>query len=115
MKIIEHNQSKLFEIKSKANKKIRTTKEYWQKITTQKHPSIKGKEAEIKKTISNPQIIKRSKTDQKVFLYYRKFKDLFLCVVTKNENGKGFIITTYLTKKIKEGKIIWPPQKKLNQ
>ena len=113
---VQHQQNlKLFEIKSKLNKTIRTTQIYWQKIITHKHPSIKNKEKEVQKTISNPEIIKVSKTDKKVVLYYRKYNNAYLCVVVKHENGKGFIITTYLTKKIKEGTIIWPKQKKLNQ
>ncbi len=33
---------------------------------------------------------------------YRKIKDKFICVVCKHLNGDGFIITTYITDRVKE-------------
>ena len=35
----------------------------------------------------------------------------YLCVVVRHENGQGFIITIYITNKIKEGTQIWQKQK----
>lgn len=111
--ISRKDNSVLFEIKSSSGKLLRTTENYWTKIITIKHPSLKNKEKEIKKVLQDPEIIRVSKSDKKVFLYYRKHKQNYFCAVTKNENGSGFLITAYLTNKIKEGKIVW--QKKQNQ
>ena len=100
-----------FEVVSKLEKRIRTTEKYWRIITNIKHPSVKGKEAEIKRTLENPDFIRRSKTDENVYLYYKKQNKHFLCVVVKHSDKQGFIITTYLTYKIKEGELIWQTKK----
>ena len=105
--IIKNDSKELFQIKSVLNKQIRTTQSYWQKIAVIKHPSIKGKEKEAMKVLKSPDIIRVSNSDKKVFLYYKKYLKNYLCVVVKHENGKGFIITVYMTNKIKEGRQIW--------
>ena len=110
-KVIKNDSKKLFQVKSALNKQIRTTQSYWQKITVVKHPSIKGKEKEAMKVLKSPDIIRVSNSDEKVFLYYKKYFKNYLCVIVKHENGKGFIITVYLTNKIKEGRQIWAKQK----
>ena len=106
-KIIKSDSKELFQIKSVLNKQIRITQSYWQKITVVKHPSIKGKEKEAREVLESPDIIRVSNSDKKVFLYYKKYLKNYLCVVVKHENGKGFIITVYITNKIKEGIQIW--------
>ena len=106
-KVIKHDSKELFQVKSALDKQIRTTQNYWQKITIVKHPSIKGKEKEAMKVLKSPDIIRVSNSDKKVFLYYKKYLKNYLCVVVKHENGKGFIITVYITNKIKEGRQIW--------
>lgn len=106
--VIKNNEKKnLFQVKSALNKYIKTTKDYWQKITIIKHPSIKGKEKEVQKTLKSPDIIRVSNSDKDIFLYYRKYCKNYLCVIVRHENGNGFIITVYITNKIKEGKQIW--------
>jgi len=43
-----------------------------------------------------------------VFMFYRKLNGKYLCVVTKRLAGKaGFIMTAYVTEKIKEGQTVW--------
>jgi len=106
-KVIKNDSKELFQVKSVLNKQIRTTWSYWQKITVIKHPSIKGKEKEAKEALRSPDIIRASNSDKRVFLYYKKYFKNYLCVVARHENGKGFIITVYITNKIKEGKQIW--------
>ena len=113
--IIKNDGSKnLFQVKSALNKQIKTTKEYWQKITVVKHPSIKDREKEARETLISPDIIKISNSDKKVFLYYKEYRKNYLCVVVRHENGNGFIITVYITNKIKEGKQIWQKQESKN-
>ncbi|MBI2971416.1 MAG: DUF4258 domain-containing protein [Candidatus Aenigmarchaeota archaeon] len=96
-----------FEVMSASGKKIRTTRKYWEFIIAIKHPSMTGKEDVVKITLKDPVEIRKSKHDEKTYLYYRKHNGYFCCVVCKHENGKGYIITAYITDKIKEGGIIW--------
>ncbi len=96
-----------FEITSKLGKTISTSQAYWKIITEIKHPIIKGKQKLVMQTLINPDIIKRSSKDRDIYLHYRKISDRFICVVTKHENGTGFVVTAYFTNKIKQGDIIW--------
>jgi hypothetical protein len=96
-----------FEVISKLNRKIRTTKEYWKGIVNIKHPSMKNKEADVKLALSESDEIRKSKSDEQVYLYYKKSGNFWTCVVAKHLNGEGFIITTYLTDTKKAGEIIW--------
>ena len=79
-----------------------------------KHPSIKGKEKETQETLKSPDTIRVSNSDKNIFLYYKKYCKNYLCVVVRHKNGDGFIITVYITNKIKEGKQIWKKQKNKN-
>ena len=93
-----------FEVVSYLNKNISITKNYWNKIVQTKHKIIKGKEENVKKALIEPEEIRISKKDSTVFLYYKKINKHYICVVVKHLNGDGFIITTYITSKIKIGK-----------
>ena len=66
--VIKNDNKELFQIKSVLDKQIRTTQSYWQKITVIKHPSIRGKEKEVKKVLKSPDIIRVSNSDKKAFL-----------------------------------------------
>jgi hypothetical protein len=77
-------------------------------IVRVKHPAVRGKERSIREALKNPDKIRKSKTDNKVYLFYKKQKKYHLCVVVRHLNGDGFIITIYITNKIKEGEQIWP-------
>lgn len=89
------------------DKEIRITKDYWDKIIKTKHPNMKGKENLVRNTLENPDEIRRSKSDGTIHLYYKFFRKYNCCVVTKNINDEGYIVTTYMTDKVKEGKQIW--------
>ncbi|MBD3155622.1 MAG: DUF4258 domain-containing protein [Candidatus Aenigmarchaeota archaeon] len=96
-----------FEITCKLGKIVRTTKEYWTFIINAKHPSMKGRKKNVMNTLKDPDEIRKSKRDPKVYLYYREIKKKYICVVCKHLNGEGYIITTYLTSRIMEGESIW--------
>jgi hypothetical protein len=104
--VVRHDRI-YWQVTSVLGKKIHTTKSYWEKIVTTKHPAIKGRESEVKKTLTDADEVRDSKADNTVFLYYRATKKGFLCVVAKHQNSSGFIITAYITEKIKEGRTIW--------
>jgi len=96
----------VMKITTPLNIKIRTTKQYWGYLINVKHRVMKGKEKTVKEVLSNPDEIRKSKTDKDVFLYYKKIDKLY-CVVARHEGGKGFLITAYPVDKVKEGEIIW--------
>jgi hypothetical protein len=97
-----------FEVKGGLGRRIRVTESHWNFIVYEKHLEIKGMEAEVQETLINPEAVRESQEDDEVFLYYRKFGKYFTCVVCRHLNGEGFIITCYLTSKVKEGRQIWP-------
>ncbi|KAF0143980.1 MAG: hypothetical protein FD156_2254 [Nitrospirae bacterium] len=97
----------LFEVKTAAGKIIRTTKTHWELISKLKHPEMEGKETEVKSCLSNPLEIRKSSEDTEVYLYYSPYMQYYICVVAKHLNGDGFIITAYITDKIKEGETVW--------
>jgi len=97
----------LFDEYSPIGLKIRTTKLYWELIKL-KHPEVANKLFLIKSTIKMPDSVRRSKTDKSVHLFYKKINGYWICVVTKCSIKDGFIITAYITDKIKEGEKIWP-------
>ena len=96
-----------FRITCQLGKHIEVSRSYWRVITVLKHPSIATKQAEVQETLQTPDEIRRSVKGNKVFLYYKKYGSRYLCVIVRHRNGTGFIITAYLTKKIKEGIMLW--------
>jgi len=71
-----------------------------------------GQIKKIEDTLSNPDIIIRSKTDSDVELFYRHYDitpvtEKYLCVVVKVLVGNLFIITAYFTDTIKRGDALW--------
>lgn len=97
----------LFEILTPLGFTVRTSDKYWQKIIF-KHPDIENKLEEVKETIKNPSEIRKSSTDEFIFLFYQKEPKYWLVAVVKRLNGDGFLVTCYRTDKIKEGEKIWP-------
>jgi len=98
----------LFEVDTPLGFQVRTTVSYWELITTVKHPIMRGREADIQATLTNPDEVRLSKSDPQVFLFYRADGEKrWVCAVTKRLNGEGFLITAYRTGGIKEGTIVW--------
>lgn len=93
-----------FEVTSKLNKRVYVTKTRWSLIIKTKHLEIEGKEKEVKETLTEPDEIRQSVSDDSVYLYYKNHGKLLVSVVVKHKNGDGFIITAYFTDRIKEGK-----------
>lgn len=94
------------EVVSKLGKRIRASKNHWESIV-KKHESVAGLEAKVRETIRNPAYIRVSKEDDRVFLYYSPCGKYYLCVVCRHLNSDGFIITAYLTDRIKKGVTIY--------
>ena len=96
-----------FQVISRLKKTISTTKGYWNIIINIKHPAVKGRESEVKETLTSPEQIRQNNKNKKIYLFYKKYSKRYLCVIVRHLNGNGFIITVYFTNKIKEGKQIW--------
>ena len=76
------------------------------------HPEMVGMETAIEKTLLEPECVIRSLVDPASGLYYRYFYktkvgDKFLCVVVKFQNRDAFVLTAYLTDRIKKGDSLW--------
>lgn len=76
------------------------------------HPEMSGMETEIKETLLRPQHVVRSRSDEEARLYYRFYPETrvdgkFLCVVVKVRVEDAFVITAYLTDRVKEGEPLW--------
>ena len=80
------------------------------------HPEMVGLEDAIEATLLQPEQIVESLSDPQAHLYYRFYMgtrvgDKFLCVVVKVLETDAFVLTAYLTDKIKKGVRIWPSEK----
>ena len=95
--------------KDKFNNKIKLTDRQWDYIIKE-HPEVKAYKDRLSETLSNPDLVKRSKRNKDTFLYYRHYKDIYegkyLLAVAETKE-KLMILTCYITDKIKEGDVIW--------
>ena len=93
-----------FKVETPLGVKIRTTKDYWKKIITIKHPIIARYEKQVKESLKKPTEIRKSNQDSSVHLYYKNLGNIYVCTVCDHvDNKNGYIITAYLTKRIREG------------
>jgi hypothetical protein len=61
----------LFEIFTPLGFSVRVTRNYWELIFTIKHPSMAGRENDVKEVLQNPDEIRQSRRDNNVYLFYR--------------------------------------------
>ena len=95
-----------FEVTSSLGKRITISVDYWLKIVETKHPVMRDREELVSQTLTSPEHVRRSKKDPTVHLYYRSHEGRFCCVVAKHLNDDGFVVTVYLTDKIKAGEVV---------
>ena len=74
---------------------------------------MKGTAAEIERVLIQPQLVRRSRSDAMVRLFYEFYAQTivggkWLCVVVKYAEGDAFVVTAYLTDKPKAGEDLWP-------
>jgi hypothetical protein len=91
--------------------KVRLTDERLAHIL--EHAEMKGLGAEIERVLRQPQLVRRSRTDEAVRLFYEFYAQTivngkWLCVVVKYLEGDAFVVTAYLTDKPKAGEDLWP-------
>ncbi len=76
-------------------------------------PEMKDMGAEIERVLQNPQLVRRSRSDEAVRLFYEFYSQTvvggkWLCVVVKYVENDAFVVTAYLTDKPKAGEDLWP-------
>ena len=77
------------------------------------HPEMVGMETAIEETLLQPTAVVQSLSDPEAHLYYRYYVgtmvgDKFLCVVVKVSADDAFVLTAYLTDRVKKGVQLWP-------
>ena len=80
------------------------------------HPEMKEMAKAIEETLLRPERVVESFSDAQARLYYRFYfgtlvGDKYVCVVVKVSNDYAFVLTAYLTDRIKRGVTIWPKEK----
>lgn len=97
-------------IESVLKTKIHLTKERWGHIANE-HPIVRRFLKEIEETINLPDVIMESKYDKEILLYYKFYKDIFkgkyIIVVVKHIEKRSFVLTAYITDKVKGGVSVW--------
>ena len=96
----------IFNIKDKSGRIINLTKERWSHITSPSslHSYMTDYIEEIKQALINPDIIVTEKFDDTKANYYKYIKGRkeYLLVAVKYLNGKGFITTAFMTRKVRK-------------
>jgi len=77
------------------------------------HPEMVGLDEEVEHTLAAPDSVVESVSDSETRLYYRYLRRTLvgskhLCIVIKVRPGDAFVITAYLTDKVKKGRMLWP-------
>jgi hypothetical protein len=77
------------------------------------HPEMVGMESAIEQTIVHPNQVVESISDSAARLYYRFYMgtmvgDKYLCVVVRIMGEEAFVLTAYLTDRMKRGVLLWP-------
>jgi hypothetical protein len=77
------------------------------------HPEMEDLEDAVQATLLRPECVVESFSDPQARLYYRFYVgtlvgDKFVCVVVKVVGDDAFVLTAYLTDRIKKGVVLWP-------
>lgn len=71
-----------FEVATPLGYSVRVTHAYWELLITVKHPVMRGREAEVKNALRDPDEIRQSRVDPSVNLFYRIERPRrWICVV----------------------------------
>ena len=73
---------------------------------------MEGLAAAVAETLARPEHVVQSMSDDQAHLYYRYYQetrvgDKWLCVVVKVQGTDTFILTAYLTDRMKKGTALW--------
>ena len=62
---------------------------------------------EVRKTLSQPDEVRRSVSDPNVLLFHREVTPRWVCAVVKRAEDIGYLLTAYPADKIKQGEVVW--------
>ncbi len=73
---------------------------------------MNDREADLRRTLSEPEIVRKSRIDETALLSYRYYTgtvvgDKWLCVVVKYLAEDAFVLTAYFTDRPKQGEQVW--------
>jgi hypothetical protein len=68
------------------------SREYWNRITSIKHPPMRDRLADVAATLSDPDEVRRSVNDPDVLLFHRRIQPRFVCAVVKRSGDVGYLI-----------------------
>jgi len=76
-------------------------------------PEMKQMGDELEHVLRQPQLCRRSRSDDAVRLFYEFYEHTivggkWLCIVVKYVEEDAFVVTAYLTDKPKTGEDLWP-------
>jgi len=78
---------------------------YWQRITTIKHPAMRNRLEDVRKTLEEPDEVRRSISDSNVLLFHQQVTPHWVCAVVKRTVDIGYLLTAYPADKIKQGEV----------
>lgn len=98
----------VFDVATPLGFRVHTTPNYWLRVTYIKHRPLYGREQDVAATLGNPDEVRRSIDDPDVYLFYKLERPgRYICVVARQLNGDGFLITAYPANYLKEGETVW--------
>jgi hypothetical protein len=84
------------------------TRDRWREIVRFKHPAAAAYQAKVRTCLEEPDIIRASSKVADVHVYYLKVDRIYVCVVVApQDHDRYFVVTIYLTKRIKPGDELW--------
>jgi len=88
---------------------VALTRNRWREIVRFKHPAIMNYQQEAKQCLSRPDLIRASVKDPDMHLYYLSLETgQHVCVVVaRGDLDERFVVTAYLTSRIKQGNELW--------
>lgn len=99
----------LFAVDTPLGFRVRVSVARWDFIVVHKHPSMSGREWDVRLAREAPDEIRQSRNDASVFLFYKMERERrWVCAVAKTAGLDGFLITAYPTNAIKTGATVWP-------
>jgi hypothetical protein len=76
------------------------------------HPEMGEMVPAIQEVLLHPEFVVQSEGDETANLYYRHYSKTmvgskYLCVIVKIQENDPFVLTAYLTDKVKKGTMLW--------
>lgn len=96
-----------FDIRTPLGFRVRCSRSYWEDVILMKHPVLAGREAQVAAALADPDVVRRSRKDHAVLLFYRREGARWLCVVARAQGAAAFLVTAYPTDAIKIGEPVW--------